>query len=58
MQISSFIIDNFYSDVDEVRKFALQQEYPVSGNYPGRRTKSFLNNDLAKPCGLCALPLL
>jgi hypothetical protein len=46
MQISSFIIDNFYSDVDEVRKFALQQEYPVSGNYPGRRTKSFLNDSM------------
>ena len=46
MQISSFIIDNFYSDVDEVRKFALQQEYPVNGNYPGKRTKSFLNDSM------------
>ena len=46
MQISSYIIDNFYSDVDEVRRFALQQDYPVSGNYPGRRTKSFLNDSM------------
>ncbi len=46
MQISSYIIDNFYSDVDKVREFALQQEYPVSGNYPGRRTKSFLNDSM------------
>lgn len=46
MQISSYIIDNFYSDVDEVRNFALQQEYPVSGNYPGNRTKSFLNDSM------------
>jgi hypothetical protein len=46
MQISSYIIDNFYSDVDEVRNFALQQEYPVSGNYPGHRTKSFLNDSM------------
>jgi hypothetical protein len=46
MQISAYIIDDFYSDVDEVRNFALQQEYPVSGNYPGRRTKSFLNDSM------------
>lgn len=46
MQISSYIIDDFYSDVDEVRKFALSQEYPVSGNYPGRRSLPFLNNSM------------
>ena len=46
MQISTYIIDDFYSDVDEVRKFALHQDYPVSGNYPGRRTKSFLNDSM------------
>ena len=39
MQISSYVIDNFYSDVDEVRKFALEQDFSVRGNYPGPRTK-------------------
>ena len=46
MQISAYIIDNFYDDVDSVREFALNQEYSVPGNYPGRRTKSFLNDSM------------
>jgi hypothetical protein len=46
MQISAYIIDNFYDDVDAVREFALNQEYSVPGNYPGRRTKSFLNDSM------------
>jgi hypothetical protein len=46
MQISAYIIDNFYDDVDSVREFALTQEYSVPGNYPGRRTKSFLNDSM------------
>lgn len=40
------IIDNFYDDPDEVRKFALQQEFKVRGNFPGSRTNSFLNQPL------------
>ena len=32
------IIDNFYDNPDEVRDFALNQEYSVYGNYPGKRT--------------------
>ena len=43
MQISSYIIDDFYSDVDSVREQALQQDFSVRGNYPGPRTKTFLN---------------
>lgn len=46
MQISSYVIDNFYSDVDEVRKFALEQDFSVRGNYPGPRTKPFLNDSV------------
>jgi len=46
MQISAYIIENFYDDVDAVREFALTQEYSVPGNYPGRRTKSFLNDSM------------
>ena len=46
MQISSYIIDDFYSDVDEVREFALKQDFSVRGNYPGPRTKSFINDSV------------
>jgi len=46
MQISAFIIDDFYSDVDELREFALQQDFGVKGNYPGNRTRSFLNDSI------------
>lgn len=46
MQISAYIIDDFYSDVDVVREFALQQDFSVTGNYPGPRTKSFLNESV------------
>lgn len=35
------IIDNFYDNPDDVRKFALAQDYGVRGNYPGGRTKTF-----------------
>ena len=45
MEVSYLCIDNFYSNVKEVRKFALQQEYGVRGNYPGKRTDSFLTED-------------
>jgi hypothetical protein len=46
MQISAYIIDDFYSDVDSVREFALQQDFSVRGNYPGPRTESFLNDSI------------
>ena len=46
MQISAYIIDNFYSDVDAVREFALQQDFSVRGNYPGPRTQTFLNDSM------------
>ena len=32
------VVDNFYDDPNAVRRFALEQEYPIQGNYPGRRT--------------------
>jgi hypothetical protein len=46
MQISAYIIDDFYSDVDTVREFALQQDFSVRGNYPGPRTQTFLNDSM------------
>lgn len=46
MRVNAFIIDEFYSNVDEVRQFALEQDFSVRGNYPGPRTKSFLNDSV------------
>jgi len=46
MQISAYIIDNFYYDVEAVREFALQQDFSVRGNYPGPRTQTFLNDSM------------
>ena len=45
MRTNLLIIDDFYDNVDEVRKFALSQQFLVKGNYPGLRTKSFLNEN-------------
>lgn len=46
MKTNMIVVDNFYSNVDEVRDFALHQQFNVAGNYPGRRTKSFLNDSM------------
>lgn len=42
MKVQSIIVDDFYKNPDEVRMFALAQEFSQHGNYPGQRTKSFL----------------
>jgi len=42
------VIDNFYNNVDDVRKFALTENYGVIGNYPGKRTKSYASEELKK----------
>ena len=44
MKVNLIIADDFYDDPDSVRNFALSQEFAVRGNYPGLRTKSFLND--------------
>lgn len=41
------ICDNFYNNPEEVRNFALQQNFEVKGNYPGNRTKSHLTQEIA-----------
>ena len=46
MNVNAYIVDDFYSNVDEVREFALQQDFGVRGNYPGQRTKPFLNKSV------------
>ena len=40
------VIDNFYNNPKQVREFALQQDFNVDGNYPGHRTKPFLNQGI------------
>jgi len=39
------IVDDYYPDPDAMRRFALAQEFAVSGNYPGMRTKSFATDE-------------
>ena len=46
MRVNSLIIDDFYSNPEEVREFALQQEVKVRGNYPGMRTEPFASDEL------------
>jgi len=40
------VIDNFYKNAQQVREFALSQEFKVTGNYPGNRTISYANENL------------
>jgi hypothetical protein len=44
MKINVIVIDDFYSNPDGVRQFALQQEFKYWDNYPGLRTRSFIND--------------
>ena len=45
------ICDNFYNNPDEVRAFAINQPFNVKGNYPGKRTKSFLTSNVSDYIG-------
>jgi hypothetical protein len=40
------IIDNFYDNAIETRNYILTQEFFVKGNYPGKRTISYANEEL------------
>jgi predicted O-methyltransferase YrrM len=40
------VIDNFYNNAYETRKYVLTQEFLVRGNYPGQRTISYANEHL------------
>jgi hypothetical protein len=46
MNLELLIVDNFYSNPDAVRAYALSQEFDVTGNYPGKRTKPYLPDDV------------
>ena len=44
MRTNLIIVDDFYNNVDEVRKFALSQNFHATGNYPGVRTGCLIND--------------
>jgi hypothetical protein len=46
MNLELLIIDNFYTNPDNVRSFALGQTFDITGNYPGCRTKPYLPDDV------------
>lgn len=46
MRTNLIIVDDFYTNPDQVRSFALSQDFSVKGNYPGVRTKPFLNDSV------------
>lgn len=46
MKVQTIIVDDFYKNPDDVRSFALSQEFGVQGNYPGQRTASFLADNV------------
>jgi len=46
MKVQTIIIDDFYKNPDEVRDFALAQEFSQDGNFPGRRTPQFLADNV------------
>lgn len=45
MKVNIIVADEFYNNAENVRSFALTQEFNISGNYPGYRTKSHLTSD-------------
>lgn len=44
MRVELLTISDFYNNPDEVREFALKQDFIYKGNFPNRRTESFLND--------------
>ncbi len=43
---SLVVVDNFYNNPMETRNYILTQDFKVSGNYPGKRTISYANEDI------------
>jgi hypothetical protein len=53
---SLIIVDNFYNNPMETRNFILTQDFSVKGNFPGKRTISYANNDLKEIIQNCIEP--
>jgi hypothetical protein len=43
---SIIVVDNFYNNAPDVRKYILTQEFLLKGDYPGQRTISYATEDL------------
>lgn len=43
---SIIVVNNFYNNAADVRKYILTQDFSVKGNYPGQRTISYATEDL------------
>jgi len=48
MRENVIVIDDFYVNAKETREFILTQDFSVTGNYPGGRTKSYATEDMKK----------
>jgi|TARA_R110000744_G_scaffold140858_1_gene252166 hypothetical protein len=46
MNVQTYVIDNFYNNPDEVRQYAMEQDFQTIGNFPGKRTGNFVNEDI------------
>ena len=46
MMETIIVIDDFYQNPDQVRQFALRQEFFVKGNFPGPRSAPVLNDSI------------
>jgi hypothetical protein len=46
MNQSLLVVDDFYQDPLDVRQYSLSSEFNVRGNYPGLRTRPFLNDSI------------
>lgn len=49
MRTTVIITDDFYSNPDNVRAYALSQKFEVKGNYPGMRSAPYFPDDV-KAC--------
>jgi len=56
MKTQLIVIDDIYTNPDDVREFALSQSFDVPGNYPGKRTKNLINEDTKKLIQSIVLP--
>jgi hypothetical protein len=45
-QCGLIVVDNFYNNALETRKYVLTQEFTVRGNFPGQRTRSYATQHL------------
>lgn len=53
---SLILQENFYNNPLEVRAFALSQEFTITGNFPGRRTKPFVTQEIKQAIENLVMP--